>query len=468
MNEPRAMPESFFTDLPELRGVKENEFVTMCTSAAPVRQWISDSLAHVFKAVPDLGGVFTISASENLTNCCSHFQQKSCPRCSKRAPADVIAEVNGAIAEGVRHSAPDAKVIVWDWGWPNDAAPDIIRQLPEGVMLMSVSEWDQPFTRGGVSSKVGEYSLSVVGPGPRAKRHWGLAKARGLKTVAKMQVNCTWELSAMPYLPVMNLVAEHCTRLREQKVDGQMLSWTLGGYPSPNLRLVQKIFDEPTMTAEQALAAVAHERYGDTAILKAWAAFSKAFAEYPYNGALLYNGPQQVGPANLLFAKPTGLSSSMVGFPYDDLVQWRGPFSSQALALQFEKVATGWGRGLELLTSLNPPSQDAARALQADVRLARAAWLHLASTLNQIRFYLSREIIASPTTTASAKSDAGQTMRALVQAESRLARQLLELAAADSRIGYEASNHYYYLPSDLLEKIVSCEWLSTELNRGGR
>ncbi|MGA2700970.1 MAG: hypothetical protein ABSH35_07720 [Isosphaeraceae bacterium] len=38
----------------------------------------------------------------------------------------------------------------------------------------------------------------------------------------------------------------------------------------------------------------------------AWKAFSTAFREFPYDGAVLYNGPQQFGPANLLFASPTG------------------------------------------------------------------------------------------------------------------------------------------------------------------
>ncbi len=56
---------------------------------------------------------------------------------------------------------------------------------------------------GTVNATVGEYSMSVVGPGPRALHLWELAKKRNLKTIAKIQVNNTWELSAIPYLPVM-------------------------------------------------------------------------------------------------------------------------------------------------------------------------------------------------------------------------------------------------------------------------
>ncbi len=63
------------------------------------------------------------------------------------------------------------------------------------------------------------------------ERHWQVARQHGLKTVAKVQFNNTWELSSVPYLPVMDLVAEHCSRLSKVGVDGLMLSWSVGGYP---------------------------------------------------------------------------------------------------------------------------------------------------------------------------------------------------------------------------------------------
>ncbi len=104
-----------------------------------VRQWLSDSLDYVFKNVPDLEGVFTISGSENLTNCASHQHQSDCPRCGKRSGAEVIAEVNSAIEAGVHRGNPEAKVIVWDWGWPDDWTPDIIAP-PSQVRLVHVRQ----------------------------------------------------------------------------------------------------------------------------------------------------------------------------------------------------------------------------------------------------------------------------------------------------------------------------------------
>src|SRR5262249_25500290 len=94
LNEPRAMPLAFFEQHPELRGVTEGDFAALCTSTPAVQEFLVEGLASVFRAVPDLAGVFTITASENLTNCWSHGRGEACPRCRERSPAAVIAEVN--------------------------------------------------------------------------------------------------------------------------------------------------------------------------------------------------------------------------------------------------------------------------------------------------------------------------------------------------------------------------------------
>jgi len=465
INEPRAMPESFFAGRPEMKGVREGDYVALCTSVPVVRQWLADSLTHVFREVPGLGGVFTITASENLTNCASHYRSKECVRCRDRRPADIIAEVNAAIEAGVHRAAAEARVIVWDWGWPDEIAPDIIAALPKSVWLSSVSEWSLPITRGGVSTTVGEYSLSAVGPGPRATRHWRLARAAGLKTVAKMQINNTWECSAVPYLPVLDLVAEHCRRVAAESVDGLMLSWTLGGYPSPNLAVVQGFLQDPPPDPQAILEAVAQARYGPSAApwaRRAWKEFSEAFREYPYHGGVLYNAPVQVGPANLLHPRATGYASTMVGFPYDHVDGWRSVYPADVFASQFEKVADGWDRGLELLRRAVDAARPERRAeAQADLRLAAAAGLHFRSVAHQVRFTMLRDELAAGASKLPEEVRKRQIERArgIARAEIEVARELFRLARDDSRIGYEASNHYYYVPLDLVEKVINCRYI---------
>ncbi len=474
MNEPRAMEASFFKNRESIKGVQESDFYTLCTSTPEVRQWLTDSLTYVFKQVPGLGGVFTITASENLTNCYSHSRTAAgCPRCSKRPGPEVIAEVNRAIAAGVWAGNPNAKVIVWDWGWPDasdtkqkssDWPEQIINALPDNVYLMSVSEWSKPITRGGVATTVGEYSMSTVGPGPRATKHWALAKKRGLKTLAKIQANCTWELSAVPYLPVMNLVAQHCANLADAGIDGLMLSWSVGGYPSPNLQLVRCFDAEPRPTVDQALAQVAEARYGADAapsILQAWSKFSTAFAEYPFHGGLVYNGPMQCAPANLLYPQPTKYRATMVGFPYDDLDGWRVVYPPEVLAGQFEKIAAGWDEGLSLLQAATEKARVFSQQanLREDAGLAEAAGLHFRSTANQVRFTMARNALLSDSLKESERQGHIDRIRQTATTEIQTAQRLFALVCQDSRIGFEASNHYYYLPLDLVEKVVNCDYV---------
>jgi hypothetical protein len=470
LNEPRAMPAEFF-DRPgrgDIRGVREGDHFAMCTSSPVVRQWLASSLSQVFTKVPDLGGVFTITASENFTNCASHNNHKGCPRCKDRSAAEILAEVNATIEAAVHAAAPKANVIAWDWGWPDAVAPAVIRRLPDrdNTWLMSVSEWSLPIERGGIRGEVGEYSISSVGPGPRALRHWAAARARGrLKTVAKIACNNTWELSAVPYLPAMDLVAEHAGNLAKADVDGLMMSWTLGGYPSPNLEVFGRLARKDAPSRDAVLDEVARRTFGDGGARharKAWSIYSQAFGEFPYDGAVVYNAPLQTGPANLLYVQRTGYHATMVGFPYDDLEHWRGRYPAGVFIAQMEKVATGFAdaeRHLEQAVRASGGREDAADQL----RLARAARLHFASVAAQARFVQLRDSMARADMTAEARRSAIQRLRLLVTADAEHAKALYELQRQDSRIGFEASNHYYYLPQDLVEKHLNCERLLSQL-----
>jgi hypothetical protein len=474
INEPRAMPPSFFIDRKDLLGYQDQDFGTLCTSVPLVRQWIRESLINVFTKVPELGGVFTISGSENLTNCWSKQQGHLCPRCSGREPAEVIAEINSTIAESVWEGNPDARVIVWDWGWPdgtawgkNRWAADIIRLLPDDVYHMSVSEWSLPLHRGGVKTTVGEYSISAVGPGPRALRLWGLAKKRNLKTIAKVQVNNTWELSAIPYLPVMNLIAQHIKNLQNENVDGLMLSWSLGGYPSPNLELVKYIQDHPSQTVDQSLVEIANRRYGKNPapeVVKAWGIFSSAFTEFPY-GLNVYTAPMNYGAANPFYYDPTGKNATMLGFPFDDLTSWQGVYPAAVLADQFFTLADEWEKGLPYFKNALEKAENPAQHTNIieDQRFATAAWIHFKSTANQVRFIMARDSLRSCNLEQEEVESKIRLIEDLARDEMQLARQMYGISKEDSRIGFEASNHYYYFPLDFVEKVINCEFILNTL-----
>jgi len=458
LNEPRALPLAFFDGRPELKGVVEGDHAALCTSHPAVQRYLTDAVASVCRAVPDLAGLFTITASENLTNCWSHGRGADCPRCEKRPAAEVIAEVNRLVFAGIRQAGSPARLLAWDWGWPDEEAEAVINGLPREVALMSVSEWSLPVRRGGVESVIGEYSVSAVGPGPRARRHWEMARKRDLPTIAKIQAANSWELSAVPYLPVLENVAQHAANLRAANVDGLMLGWTLGGYPSPNLEVVAEIGEGSTPDA--AMEAVARSRFGPRlapAVVNTWRGFSKAFREFPFHIGVVYQAPLQLGPANLLWEAPTGYRATMVGFPYDDLDTWRAVYPPEVFIGQLKKVSDGFQRALAPLEKALPPGKS---ALREEINIAAAAALHFRSVANQARFVLARRALAAAKSAEEAQPPLAELERVLKD-EIALARRLHALQCRDGRIGFEASNQYYYVPMDVAEKVLNCHDLLT-------
>jgi hypothetical protein len=196
-------------------------------------------------------------------------------------------------------------------------------------------------------------------------------------------------------------------------------------------------------------------------VLPAWSRLSTAFTEYPFHAGFVYRGPVQWGPANLLYPQPTKYSATMVGLPYDDLEGWRAIYPAEVLAGQFETLAAGWNEGLssyrQALDKTETPAQRA--NLQGDLRIAEAACLHFRSVAHQIRFILARDALLSGSLEDAERQAKISHVKEILADEIRDAKRLFALAREDSRIGFEASNHYYYLPLDLVEKVVNCEYL---------
>jgi len=471
LNEPRAMPPSFFEKHPGMKGSPGQGMTCICTSVPEVREWIAGSLEHVVREVPEIGGFFSITMSENLTNCFSHGggwsgpapRATGCPRCSRRSSWETIGELLTTFRDGVRRASGKPHVIAWDWGWSDDLARQLIPRLPKDVKFMSISEWEQPVHRGGVNARVGEYSISVVGPGPRAGRNWATARDHGISTMAKVQFNNTWEMSAVPYIPVPPLVLRHARNLSAAGIAGVMASWTCGGYPSPNLAAIERYAFEPRPTDGRILLDVASERYGPEAaagIVDAWQHLAAAFEQFPY-GVAIYTIPVQHGPANLLRLHPTGRKAAMILFPYDDLKAWCGAYPAEVVQTQFTRMADEWRVGADRFQqAVKLASPLKAAAVAEDVAIVETCYHHFRSVANQVEFYRLRQQLET-----GAAAAARARMRQLAEDEIRLARAQFRFARDNSMIGFEASNHYYYTPLDLVEKVLNCNQVIKELSR---
>jgi hypothetical protein len=441
LNEPRAMPLDLFREFPHLKGVQEGDHATLCTSVPEVRRYLVDWTARICEAAPKLASIFTITASENLTNCWSHGQGAACPRCRERGAAEVIADVNRALAEGIAKTRAQTQLTAWDWGWADAWAEKAVDLLPKGCRLQSVSEWSLTIDRGGVKSEIGEYSLSSPGPGPRALRQWAAAKRRGLKANAKIQAGNCWELSAVPYVPVPPLAAQHAENLRG-RADGIMLGWTLGGYPSPNLEAVREVGRGASATEACRTVALRRFEADADAVLKAWYTAAEAYRQFPFHGGTVYSAPLQVGPANPLWMHPTGYAATMVGIPYDDVNAWRSIYPADIFAALLRRVAAGFSEACAALRR-----GTSGRAAGAEADLMEACALHFGSVADQTEFNISRANLR------------GEKLQEILSREMERAHRLYQLRMQDSRLGFEASNHYYFTPLDLVEKAVCCSFL---------
>lgn len=101
-----------------------------------------------------------------------------------------------------------------------------------------------------------------------------------------------------------------------------------------------------------------------------------------------------------------------------------------------------------------------------ELAIAQTCGTHFESTANQIEFYLLRD--ERPGAGDGRRAWILDQMLALAQRERDLARAQFLVARRHSLIGYEASNHYYYTPWDLVEKMLNCEHVIAELNRSGQ
>ncbi len=428
INEPRYMPLDFFEKYPDLKGHAKDDKACLCTSTETVQNYIKNAIEEICENVPLLGGFFTITRSENLTNCYSHSTPETClcPRCKEKTMGEVIGALHKCILEGAHRKNKNIKLFVWSWGW-YDFTEEIIKNLPKEAILITQSERAVPFERGNVKGTVRDYSMSIVGPGEAAKREWALAKNLGLETCAKVQVNTTWECSTVPAIPVAPLIETHLEGIKKEGVRHLLLSWTLGGYPSENLASCAKYFYEKCSYSSE-----------NTPTYLSQKKFAEAFENFPFHLNVLYYGPQNAGPSTLLFEKPTGYKSTMTCFAYDDLDNWRYEYTVEAFEDQFKKLCDKWEEGLKLL-----PKNDESEITV----MAEACYCIFRASLNQIRFVRARD----------EKRYADAVF--IAESELEIARKMLELMNKNASIGFEAANHYYFSKGQIVEKILNCNYI---------
>ena len=216
-------------------------------------------------------------------------------------------------------------------------------------------------------------------------------------------------------------------QIKKEGVRHLLVSWTLGGYPCANIAAAAQSFYQKCDYSIEDLPSFACQTE-----------FSKAFREFPFHYHVLYFGPQNAGPSNLLYPEPSGYKATMTCFAYDDLETWRQIYPEDVFESQFEKLCKGWEKGLSLL-----PENDSSEV----PIMAEATYCLFRSSLNQIRFIRARDKGQNQVCTDLAKS------------ELEIAKRMIDIMNKNASIGFEAANHYYFTKMQLAEKILNCQYI---------
>lgn len=447
-NEPRCLPVEAFEGREELMGHKENGRAALCSSRKEVKDYLYTAFYDFLKEVKGLGGIITITMSENLTHCQS-MRDCNCEACSKTPKWFLAAEVNNIIMKAIRDSKNGCELIANLWAWAEymnfgkDGAKKGIAALDKDISVLCVSEFDIKTEKGGVKSALTEYSISNVGPSDITRENLSYAKELGHKIYAKIQVNNSWEISCAPCLPAFDLVHEHLENLKEIGVGDYMLSWTLGGYPSDGLALVN------AFARGESLNEWYGKKYGEEAgtVRAAVKEFCEAFKNYPVSIDVLYLSPKNLGYGNMWDIKPEKKVSTMVCYSFDDYKSWLPPYPYKVYLSQFEKMLSGWKKGIEILCAA---SGSAARRL---LRYAEAAYCHLEADYLQTKYSkLKRDLTKNR-----------EELKKIVSAAEKGVKKSIELQKADATIGYEASNHYFYNVRLLKERALNLKKIKEAL-----
>ena len=453
INEPRCLELNEFKKFKYLKGRVSGDFAALCFSEKEVQQYLYDAVKDLFIGVKNLGGVFTITMSENITHCKSRFEGEECPKCKDVPPEYLCAQVNNVIAKAIKDSGSDGELIAntWGWskfmGWTQKQTNDAIKMLDKSVAVMAVSEFDLEIEKGGVKNRLTEYTLSNAGPSKVSKEIFKTARKYGHKTYAKMQIAASWECACVPYVPAFDITYKHLENLSKLGIKDYLLTWTLGGYPSPYLDMVSSFNKGVSLNDWYDSYFGVDSELAKKALKK----FCKGMQEYPCDMNSLYFSPETLGPANLWNLTSDEKASCMVSYAYDRYEDWVGVYGYDVYVSQLDKLLKGFKSGINLLEK----QENLGEKLKEVLLYAKVCYVHIEASLLQTKYsYLKRDLVSNK-----------KEIKKVLKLSEKNAENAIELLEKDSRIAYETSNHYFYNKSNLVEKLVNVKRLLKELNK---
>lgn len=486
-NDPLALAEHdpFWQTHPDLRGASHKDFgkkipyYALCTSAPAVKTFVSQAIDSILEALPGLGGVILITASEDLTHCWSQYSRfglddgvvfpadkpLSCPRCIERQPAEVVSELIGWWRQSMDRHNPDGLVIAWNWSWSfwyKDPQREVIDALPSNIQFMADFERGSYRPWRDQSIWTDEYSLGFVGPSDRFLGSKLAADARGLTTLAKLQIGTTHEIGNVPNLPLLTNLHSKFVAMTDLQIKGAMCTWAVGCAFTLNTFAMGLFAEDPQRFRDadiffDALSQRYMGLHSAGRLSQAWELFSQTWALFPTSLKLLYFGPVNIAPGLPLV--PTYRDEKLMGtWRYytdygDRLHEACGPFTLEQVTDALGDMSDMWDQGLAAMQDALTPehvassSPEMARHRFEELSCARMIGIQLRSAYHVLAFHQWKlqKIESLKLTPPCEDLPLDDTARRLIALELQNITPALALTQADDRLGFhtEAQRHLY-------------------------
>jgi hypothetical protein len=431
------VPESFYAKHPDCRGV--GWLNSMCTSHPDVQRYFDETVGKLFEAVPGLKGLVLIFDSEGFFHC-AVGEQRNCPRCRDRRPADIVVEFISTISSAMKSVNPDAELIAWSYG--GAIAPkwvdDVIPRLPKGTIFQADFGKGAPVVRDGITNITEDYNITTIGPPAGFLHHYAIAKKAGIKVMTKTEHAVSQEFITVPYIPCMRQWHDRVAKMAEYDLDGYLGNWNHYGYmPSRPAEILMWYSWTNAPPWDDLLARIARRDFGDRAtkhVIDAWEHFTRGIQRFPYSDPIArYPGPLQKGPSQPLFLDPKVPGGN--GRSWQNNLDWTRPWGPAVASKYLQQVADEFSAGLDDLRAARDVASPAGKMdLDGEIRIVDMLRRSLHSMVNLIRWIPVRDAYAAAASDAQRQSLREQLV-VIARDELANAQAALTLAEADSRLG---------------------------------
>ncbi|HEY3395627.1 MAG TPA: hypothetical protein VGK58_23195 [Lacipirellulaceae bacterium] len=321
LNTRQKFPKSdpIFQAHPEIRGAltwsADGEY-TLCTLHPLVRQYLRESLQGLFKSLPELQGVVIIIGGEGFYHC--HMRpygvekgHTNCSRCEPLGAEAAVADLCNDLASAIREVNPQAELVAWPYSaehvWAKDrAVSGFIEKLKPGVTLFTEIEKSETIQKPhGIVKDIWDYSIDLIGPGPRAQEQIGACAKNNVRVYLKSEPELGFEAPRLPQIPCMDRWADRAEALASCGADG---AWVFPAfrpfYGTSTAEINKFLWWSPVPDREELLHAFAQRLAGKQsgdALRQAWKHVSDTI---PFSPELppYYTGPYYLGPMHPMCA----------------------------------------------------------------------------------------------------------------------------------------------------------------------